>query len=60
MTHVLRSIADVSYANEFVLRGKAGVWDQCSRVDKLVLCFCTIDSTHYCAMYQLAHHSAAC
>jgi hypothetical protein len=55
-TSVLKSIADLSYANEFVLRGEAGVWDQRSRVDKLVLRFwaklvaCPIDSTHYRAM----------
>jgi hypothetical protein len=55
-THVLRSIADLPYANESVLRGEAGVWDQRSRIDKLVLRFwaklasCPIDSTHYRAM----------
>jgi hypothetical protein len=53
---VLHSIADLSYANEFVLRGEAGAWDQRSRVDKPVLRFwaklaaCPIDSTHYRAM----------
>ncbi len=29
----------LSFAHEFVLRGEAGVWDQQSRVDKLVLRF---------------------